>query len=82
MTTSQELKELIYRQLGATLWGAEGKATFSITQVGPGSLQVQTLADYVRATLNDGAGNVPRLPPYHVGAGLTWTGRAIDAACS
>ena len=76
---SQALKELIYRQLGATFWGAEGKATFSITQVGPGSLQIQTLADYVRATLDDGAGNVPRLPPYHVGAGLTWTGRAIDA---
>jgi iron complex outermembrane receptor protein len=76
---SQELKELIYRQLGATFWGAEGKATFSIAQVGPGSLQVQALADYVRATLDDGAGNVPRLPPYHVGAGLTWTGRAIDA---
>jgi iron complex outermembrane recepter protein len=76
---SQELRELIYRQLGATFWGAEGKATFSVKQVGSGTLQVQTLADYVRATLDDGAGNVPRLPPYHVGAGLSWAGRAIDA---
>jgi iron complex outermembrane receptor protein len=76
---SQELKELTYRQLGASFWGAEGKATFSITQVGPGTLQVETLADYVRATLDDGAGNVPRLPPYHVGAGLSWAGRALDA---
>ena len=76
---SQDLKELTYRQLGARFWGAEGKATFSLTQVGPGTLQIQTLADYVRATLDDGAGNVPRLPPYHVGAGLSWAGRAIDA---
>ncbi|MEJ0038918.1 MAG: TonB-dependent receptor [Gammaproteobacteria bacterium] len=76
---SEELKELTYRQLGATFWGAEGKATFSIADVGPGALQVQTLADYVRATLANGAGNVPRLPPYHVGAGLSWTGRALDA---
>jgi iron complex outermembrane receptor protein len=76
---SQELKELIYRQLGAKFWGAEGKATFTVTQVGPGTLQIQTLADYVRATLDNGAGNVPRLPPYHVGAGLSWKGRAFDA---
>jgi iron complex outermembrane recepter protein len=76
---SQELKELTYRQLGATFWGAEGKLKYSIAQVGPGSLEVQTLADYVRATLDNGAGNVPRLPPYHVGAGLTWTGRSLDA---
>jgi iron complex outermembrane receptor protein len=75
---SQALKELSYRQLGATFWGAEAKATFSIADVGPGKLEVQTLADYVRATLDDGAGNVPRLPPYHVGAGLNWTGHAID----
>jgi len=76
---SQELKELIYRQLGATFWGAEGKAKFSIADVAHGSLEVQTLADFVRATLDNGAGNVPRLPPYHVGAGLTWTGRSLDA---
>ncbi len=76
---SQELRELLYRQLGATFWGAEGKARYSIADVGPGSLEIQTLADYVRATLDNGAGNVPRLPPYHVGAGLTWTGRALDA---
>ena len=76
---SEGLKELTYRQLGARFWGAEGKATFSITQVGAGKLQIQTLADYVQATLDDGAGNVPRLPPYHVGVGLNWTGRALDA---
>lgn len=76
---SQGLKELVYRQLGATFWGAEGKATFSVANVGPGTLELLMLADYVRATLDNGAGNVPRLPPYHVGAGLSWSGRALDA---
>ncbi len=77
---SEELKELLYRQLGATFRGAEAKARFSIAEVGAGALEILTLADYVRATLDNGAGNVPRLPPYHVGAGLTWTGRAVDAS--
>jgi iron complex outermembrane receptor protein len=35
------------------------------------------LADYVRATLDDGD-NVPRISPYHVGAGLNWSGGAVD----
>ncbi|MEJ1960603.1 MAG: hypothetical protein WDO56_03255 [Gammaproteobacteria bacterium] len=41
-------------------------------------LQAEILADYVRATLDDGQGNVPRLPPYHVGGGLSWTGSRLD----
>jgi iron complex outermembrane receptor protein len=32
----------------------------------------------VRAKLDDGAGNVPRMPPYHVGTGLSWEGASID----
>jgi iron complex outermembrane receptor protein len=76
---SQELKELNYSQLGAKFYGAEGKTTYDITQAGPGQLQALVLADYVRAKLDDGAGNVPRLPPYHVGGGLNWTASMLDA---
>jgi iron complex outermembrane receptor protein len=76
---SQELKELNYSQLGAKFYGAEGKTTFDLAQAGPGKLEALVLADYVRAKLDDGAGNVPRLPPYHVGGGLNWTAAALDA---
>ena len=76
---SQELKELNYSQLGAKFYGAEGKTTVDLAQTGPGKLQALVLADYVRAKLDDGAGNVPRLPPYHVGGGLNWTASAMDA---
>jgi iron complex outermembrane receptor protein len=74
-----ELKELNYSQHGATFWGAEGKATIPLRHLGAGELQTEVLADYVRATLSDGGGNVPRLPPYHVGAGLSWAGSGVDA---
>ena len=75
---SGELNELIYRQLDAKFWGAEAKTTFSLVEGASGKLEAQVLADYVRATLENGAGNVPRIPPYHVGAGLSWVGSAFD----
>ncbi len=38
---------------------------------------VNGLADYVHATLSDGEGNVPRIPPYHVGGGPRLGRRAL-----
>jgi iron complex outermembrane receptor protein len=73
-----ELKELNYRQQGAHFRGAEGKAHFDLITTSSGGLQVQALADYVRATLDDGS-NVPRIPPYRFGGGLSWSSTAIDA---
>ncbi|MBY0510163.1 MAG: TonB-dependent receptor [Rhodospirillaceae bacterium] len=75
-----ELKELLYEQRGATFYGLEGKATASLMEVGGGTLGLNVLADYVRAELQGGAGNVPRIPPYHVGGGLFWESRSIDAS--
>ncbi len=75
----EELKELNYMQQGAKFWGAEAKATFGLAQSGAGKIDAQLLADYVRATL-DGGGNVPRIPPYHVGGGLSWSGSALEAS--
>jgi iron complex outermembrane recepter protein len=73
-----ELDELVYEQRDARFRGAEAKATFQLFEGAQGSLHAITLADYVRATL-DGGENVPRIPPYHVGAGLDWEGRILDA---
>jgi iron complex outermembrane receptor protein len=71
-----ELKELVYLQEGAKFWGAETKATFDLVQNASGTLSVLGLADYVRAKLDDGE-NVPRISPYHVGAGLNWAGATL-----
>jgi len=73
-----ELKELNYRQQGAHFRGLEGKAGFDVIKTESGGLQVEALADYVRATLHDGA-NVPRIPPYRYGGGLSWKSDALDA---
>ncbi|NGY06368.1 TonB-dependent receptor [Solimonas terrae] len=75
---SEELKELNYTQLDATFRGAEAKATIGLYQGGAGKLDARLLADYVRATLDSG-GNVPRIPPYHVGGGLDWERGSVDA---
>lgn len=79
-TTSPDgdLKELFYRQQGAHFRGAEGKASFDLIKTASGGLQVKALADYVRATLDDGS-NVPRIPPYRYGGGLSWTSTVADA---
>jgi iron complex outermembrane receptor protein len=76
---SQELKELIYTQVDATFRGAEGKASFTLGDHAQGKLRFDLLADYVRATIDHGGGNVPRIPPYHVGLGLHWDGTSFDA---
>jgi iron complex outermembrane receptor protein len=75
-----ELKELNYTQLGARFWGAEAMWGYELAQIASGALHADVLADYVRATLDDGAGNVPRIPPYHVGAGLSWAVATFDAS--
>jgi iron complex outermembrane recepter protein len=74
-----DLKELFYDQHGARFRGMEGKGTVALwNSSGGGMLSAELLGDYVRATLR-GAGNVPRIPPYHVGGGLTWESDLFDA---
>jgi iron complex outermembrane receptor protein len=77
---SQELRELIYRQRSAQFWGLEAKGTVDLGDLGDGSLAANFIADYVRATFGSGAGNVPRIPPYHLGAGLSWSSERFDAS--
>jgi iron complex outermembrane receptor protein len=74
---ANELKELIYTQVDARFYGAEARSTFSLYEASRGKLQAELIADYVRAKVDNG-GNVPRIPPYHIGGGLHWDGGSID----
>jgi iron complex outermembrane recepter protein len=74
----EELRELDYSQADTDFRGAELKVTFHLHEAGGSALHTFALADYVRATFTDG-GNVPRIPPYHVGAGLDWNTSAVSA---
>jgi len=75
----EELRELNYEQLNATFYGVEAKSTAPLLGDESGKLAGLVLGDYVRAKLNDGAGNVPRIPPYHIGTGLQWRSPRWDA---
>lgn len=70
--SGNELKELFYTQRNASFRGAEGKISTQLYRGAAGNFEALALADYVRATLSEGGGNVPRLPPYHLGGGLNW----------
>ncbi|MBI1329994.1 MAG: TonB-dependent receptor [Alphaproteobacteria bacterium] len=73
-----DFKHLLYKQQDAKFWGLEGKAEVPLMDAGSGSLLAEFIGDYVRATFNKG-GNVPRIPAYKLGAGLSWMSDAFDA---
>jgi iron complex outermembrane recepter protein len=77
--SAEELKELVYTQRGALFRGAEGHAEIELLQHASGDLHLDLVADIVRARLEGGAGNVPRIPPWRAGAGLVWQGVMLDA---
>ena len=72
------LRQLNFVQTGAHFRGLEGKLSYDIWHTSDGVLQVSAMGDYVRATLS-GGGNVPRIPPYRFGGGLSWEGERLDA---
>ncbi|MCP5411095.1 MAG: TonB-dependent receptor [Alphaproteobacteria bacterium] len=76
---SEELKELNYAQRDADFWGFEAKASAPLWQTQSGTLGVNMLADYVRATFGGGFGNVPRIQPFRVGGGLSWDSQSFNA---
>lgn len=74
-----DLAELFYMQRNARFRGVEGHAEIELVQTAAGDLHVELLGDVVRATLDNGGGNVPRIPPFHVGGGLSWQSERFDA---
>jgi iron complex outermembrane receptor protein len=76
--SGDELRELNYLQTGATFRGLEGKAAYDVWHTEDGVLKLTLLGDLVRATLAGGA-NVPRIPAWRFGGGLSWASEAFDA---
>ena len=77
--SGEDLKEMFYEAHDATFRGLEGKMTIALMETGQGELSALLLADYVRATLKNGGGDVPRIPPYHIGGGINWESDLFDA---
>ena len=68
-----------YFQSDATYWGAELGAKLELAQVGDWHIHLDGVADYVEATISDGGGPVPRIPPLRVLAGLEAESASFDA---
>ena len=73
-----ELREMLYTQGSAHFRGVEGKASYDLWHVDDGILKIDMLGDFVRATLAGGQ-NVPRIPPWRLGGGLSWESPTLDA---
>jgi iron complex outermembrane recepter protein len=67
--SEDELDQLVFSQRDATFRGAELSARWDVLPVGRGVVGIEGQYDFVRATFS-GAGNVPRIPPHRVGAGV------------
>lgn len=76
---SDELHQVLFGQLDARFYGAELAAQYDVAPIGRGVWGIDGQYDFVRATF-DGDGNVPRIPPHRLGAGIyyrdaNWFGR-------
>jgi iron complex outermembrane recepter protein len=75
-----DLPVRIWSQNDATFRGAEAEATFHLAKDNHGNWDFRVFGDTVRATLSNGAGNVPRIPAGRLGAQLHWDANALRAS--
>jgi iron complex outermembrane receptor protein len=75
-----DLPVRIWSQNDATFRGAEAEATFHLAKGTAGNWDLRVFGDTVRATLSDGAGNVPRIPAGRVGSTLSWKADGLRAS--
>lgn len=63
-----------YEQRDAEFWGFEAEGALTVARFGDTRLEVTGLADYVRATVLDGGGAAPRIPPLRLLGGVEASG--------
>ena len=76
--TEDELPVFQYQQADATLWGFEAEASARLASIGTTAIVVDGVADYTRATLRDGGGPVPRIPPLRLLGGVEAQAEAVQ----
>jgi iron complex outermembrane receptor protein len=67
-----------YFQNDAKVWGVEFQGSQNVARFGDVDLKVDAVADYTRAKIAGGAGNVPRIPPLRVLGGVELNGARLD----
>ncbi len=72
------LPVVTYRQGRALYYGGEVETSAALASIGAMTLRADVTADIVRARLLGGGGNVPRIPPLRVRAGLELASAALS----
>mgnify|MGYP006144725083 FL=1 len=67
-----------YFQSDAKVWGVEFQGSQNVARFGDVDLKVDAVADYTRAKISGGAGNVPRIPPLRILGGVELNGTRLD----
>lgn len=67
-----------YFQNDAKVWGVEFQASKRLASFGDSSLSVDGVADYTRARISSGGGNVPRIPPLRLLGGVEINNASFD----
>lgn len=67
-----------YFQNDAKVWGVEFQGSQNVARFGDVDLKVDAVADYTRAKIAGGAGNVPRIPPLRILGGVELNGTRLD----
>jgi iron complex outermembrane receptor protein len=74
-----ELPVFQYVQRDATYWGFEIGASATVARIGAFRIVADTVADHVRATIGDGGGPAPRIPPLRLLGGIEAQSNDLDA---
>jgi len=67
-----------YFQNDAKVWGVEFQASKRLASFGNTNLSVDGVADYTRAKISSGGGDVPRIPPLRLLGGVELTNAGFD----
>lgn len=67
-----------YFQNDAKVWGVEFQGSQKVASFGDVDLKVDAVADYTRAKISAGAGNVPRIPPLRILGGVELNSARLD----
>jgi len=62
----------VWSQADAEFWGVEAEASVKLPETSVGLFELRGFGDTVEAEIDVGNGNVPRISPTRLGAGLDW----------
>jgi iron complex outermembrane recepter protein len=67
-----------YLQNDADIWGIELEANARLANIGGFNVDVNGVADYTRAKISNGGGNIPRIPPLRLLGGVALKSSSFD----